>query len=60
MVEASEPKQTDMLSYVVATNQCYSVKQFVDEVYRKLGFTQLVWTGTGIDEKLIGAKTESS
>ena len=42
------------MTYVVATDQCCSVRDFCFLVYSKLGYTQLRWSGTGLDEKLIG------
>ncbi len=43
-----------MLTYVVATDQCSSVRQFCTDVYTKLGFKELTWNGSGLDEKLSG------
>ena len=45
---------SEMMSYVIATDQSCTVKDFVEEVYTKLGFQQLHWSGAGVDEKLYG------
>lgn len=42
---AEMDSQQEMMTYVIATGQSCSVKDFVEEVYAKLGFTQLHWTG---------------
>ena len=44
----------EMMSYVVATDQCKSVRQFCEEVYDRLGFTDLHWEGKDENEMLIG------
>ena len=49
----------EMMSYVVATDQCKSVRQFCEEVYQRLGFTGLEWRGKDENEKLIGRFTGS-
>ena len=46
--------QKDLMTYVIATNQSCSVRQFVTEVYHQLGFTDLAWSGTGVETKLHG------
>ena len=44
-----------MQTYVVATDQSCTVKQFVIEVYQMLGFTEVTWMGTNaLDIKLYG------
>ena len=44
-----------MQTYVVATDQSCTVKQFVIEVYQMLGFTEVTWVGeSGPDIKLYG------
>ena len=43
-----------MMTYVVATDQSCSVKDFVEEVYSALGFHELSGEGTGVESKLLG------
>ena len=43
-----------MVDYVVATDQSCRVRDFVQEVYRQLGFAELQWEGVGVNEKLVG------
>jgi GDPmannose 4,6-dehydratase len=36
--------------YVLATNETHSIREFVEETFKVLG-EEIVWTGSGIDEK---------
>ncbi|MBR9701501.1 GDP-mannose 4,6-dehydratase [Candidatus Pacearchaeota archaeon] len=51
MLQQEEPDD-----YVIATGKNYSVRQFVEEVARKLGFN-LEWTGEGLEEKGVDRET---
>lgn len=42
--------------FVVSTNKSYSVKQFVEKTFKKLGF-KLIWKGKGLKEKGIDIST---
>ncbi|MGP7817085.1 GDP-mannose 4,6-dehydratase [Niallia sp. 01092] len=42
--------------YVIATGETHTVKEFCDIAFQKAGIT-LTWTGEGLDEKGIDAKT---
>jgi GDPmannose 4,6-dehydratase len=48
-----QPKPDD---YVLATGECHSVKEFLEEVAKYMDF-DLVWEGTGLNEKAIDRKT---
>lgn len=51
MMQQSEPDD-----YILATGETHSVREFVEETAALLGF-ELVWKGTGIEEKGIDKKT---
>jgi GDPmannose 4,6-dehydratase len=36
--------------YVLATNETHSIREFVEETFKVLG-EEIVWTGSGVDEK---------
>ena len=42
--------------FVVSTNKSYSVKQFVEKTFKKLGF-KLIWRGKGLKKKGIDIST---
>mmetsp|Transcript_24347 Transcript_24347/g.30212 ORF Transcript_24347/g.30212 Transcript_24347/m.30212 type:complete len:115 (-) Transcript_24347:97-441(-) len=52
MLQALTPKPATFMTYVVATDQCCSVRQFCSKVYSLIGFKDLEWTGEGLSEKL--------
>ncbi len=43
--------------YVISTNKSYTVKKFVEKVFKKIGI-KLFWKGKGLKEKGIDAKTK--
>ena len=45
---------TEVMTYVVATDQSCSVKDFVEEVYTEVGFSELSWQGADVEMKLHG------
>lgn len=51
MLQQKEPDD-----FVIATGESHSVREFVEETFRYLGF-DLMWKGKGLDEKGIDAKT---
>lgn len=51
-----QPKPDD---YVIATGETHSVREFVEEAAKLLGF-DLVWQGKGLDEKGIDRKTNKT
>ncbi len=51
MLQHDEPDD-----FILATNEAHSVREFVEETCKHLGF-DLEWKGTGVDEKGIDKKT---
>jgi len=51
MLQHSEPED-----FVLATGETYSVREFVEEAARHIGM-ELVWEGTGLEEKGINKKS---
>jgi GDPmannose 4,6-dehydratase len=51
MLQHSEPED-----FVLATGETYSVREFVEEAARHIGM-ELLWEGTGLEEKGINKKT---
>lgn len=51
MLQHTEPDD-----FILATNETHSVREFIEEACEHLGF-EIVWKGTGIDEKGIDKKT---
>ncbi len=51
MLQQSEPED-----YVIATGETHSVREFVEETAKRLGF-DIVWEGIGLEEKGIDKKT---
>ncbi len=49
-----QPKPDD---FVLATGETRSVREFIEIAFRKVGF-EIVWKGTGIDEKGYDTKTD--
>lgn len=41
-------------SYIVATGQCSSVRDFCQQSFQQAGFFNLKWSGQGLSEKLKG------
>jgi GDP-D-mannose dehydratase len=39
--------------YVIATQSCITVKEFLLRTFERAGFSDLKFVGTGLDEKLI-------
>ena len=55
VAKSKRKADNDMIAYVVATDQSCSVREFVIEVYTQLGYSDLYWSGTGVDTKLRGS-----
>lgn len=51
MLQHTEPDD-----FILATNETHSVREFIEEACKHLGF-EIAWRGTGIDEKGIDKKT---
>lgn len=51
MLQHTEPDD-----FILATNETHSVREFIEETCKHLGF-ELAWQGSGIDEKGIDKKT---
>jgi GDPmannose 4,6-dehydratase len=45
ILQAGEPDD-----YVLATNETHSIREFIEETFKVLG-EEIIWKGTGIDEK---------
>jgi GDPmannose 4,6-dehydratase len=43
--------------YVVATNECHTVREFVDLAFREVGVT-IAWQGSGVDERGVVAELQ--
>lgn len=43
--------------YIISTGKAYTVREFVEKTYSKIGIT-LEWKGTGLDEVGINSKTK--
>jgi len=49
-------QQDEPDDYVLATGECHSVREFVELAFAHVG-RQIVWKGSGVDEKGIDAKS---
>ena len=51
-------KNKEPIDYIVATEQCASVKEFATEAFKEVGFKNIEWRGEGVEERLVNLDNE--